>query len=78
MPTSLLAFLITLRSLIRSRIDLQLETWLCAIKSVCFPPASTASVLARPQVLRFCAQICYSSTEGRGLLILRLVERDDE
>src|SRR5215469_6362943 len=25
------------------------------------PPASTASVLARPQVLRFCAQICYSS-----------------
>ena len=25
------------------------------------PPASTASVLGRPQVLRFCAQICYSS-----------------
>src|SRR5215469_8970123 len=25
------------------------------------PPASTASLLARPQVLRFCAQICYSS-----------------
>jgi hypothetical protein len=36
MPTSLLALLIILRSLIRSRIDLQLENLALRHQSVCF------------------------------------------
>jgi hypothetical protein len=32
----LVALLALLRSLIRSRLGLQLEIWLCAIKSACF------------------------------------------